>query len=502
MKKIVTLILISSMLMLIFSSCQNNDDVTNSGIDISDQNKSGTSLILNVNASASTGKYVYYDDWVKAIKEKYNIDIRIDYVPAMDYQNFNDEGYISDSIKDGSMTGLILLNSQNIDKIMSLKEAGYILPLSEYLEDNMAFNQLPSDMVDGYMIDGELYAIPAGYSMLPSIRLIQKSLLNETGLSKPETLDELYQFLLAVKAKGKSPLVILRTNRDIITYSTKDLFYANGCYISYQGMSSISFDPLTGAYEDFMLKAEATDTLNYFNLLLQNQLIVRETLKNLTQILGNPNTGSYYSEVYNRNDLDNYEMVYGLRGSNDKYLNLALMNYYTYVVASNTENPKQMVNDFVNTFLLDKEGYLMSYFGVEGKSYEMKGNDVIRTGNDSRIMLTQLDIRYMANPETKYLDETGNDVYPGLADLSASVRQLLDTDQMFPYTYNLYSPGYTNGISELFGISFRQFANAGGNASVEDFIAEYRKNAKEMGGSEVLSKINGFYHYTSAYDYH
>lgn len=496
------LILTASMLVLIFSSCQGNQVNNDPGNDISTQISNFTSLVLNVNVSSSTGKYVYYDEWVNVIKDKYNIDIRIDYVPAMDYQNFSDEGYISESIKDGSMTGLILLSSQNIDKIISLKEKGYILPLSGYLKDNIAFNQLPSDMVSGYMIGDELYAIPAGYSMLPSVRLIQKSLLTETRLTKPETLDELYEFLVAVKAKGKSPLVILRTNRDIISFSTKDLFYANGCYISYNGMSSISYDPLTGAYEDFMLKAEVTDTLNYFNLLLQNQLIVRETLKNLNQILSNPNIGSYYSEIYNLNDLKNHETVFGLRGSNDKYLNPALMNYYTYVVASNTENPGQMVNDFVNTFLLDKEGYLLSYFGVEGKSYEMKGNDVVRIGSDSRIMLTQLDTRYIANLETRYLDETGNDAYQGLTDLHTTVRQLLDTDLLFPYTFELYSPERTGYLSELFGTTFRNFANSNGEASVEDYIAEYRKSAKEMGGSELLSEINGYFHYTSMYDYH
>jgi len=474
MKNIIKLIIIISILGVI-ASCENTDiskKQTNMNLLAEEQCNMILNLAVNMNQSYVFDEEYEHDisQWENLLKDKYNIDMQLNYISPIYESEFISGSYIIEKIEDKSLEGLIRLQGIQLTNIGALKSEGLILPLDELLMENDGFTNLPMAMKSPFIIDGKLWAIPSGYENTASVRFISKELLEKSNSDIPETLAEYYEVLLNIsKIKETIPMVI---NNDIpYSFTMRDIFYANGCYPSYTGFSSINYDPLTNSVEDYILKPGAIDTYQYLNLLFENKLLQLKNVDNLDEFVKNKNYGSYYNEIkdYKQEYEDDYEIIWYLKGSNDKYLNTILPSKGAYILSRNTQNAKQTVNKFVDTFLLDKEGYYTSYFGEYDKKYYIENEYVVAVSNEKGMNITTPYMEYLSNTNTKFKNSDGVEYYNNIVNINSITTQLLKEDLLFsssyfPYSFDLRMAG------RIHGWFFTNFINRRGEVNIEDLV--------------------------------
>lgn len=456
--------------------------------------------------------------WQKEIEEKYGIKVNLKYVSSINFATFMDGTYLEEEIGNNGLAGLIALNYYEISNIGNLAEKELIIPLDEYLADNRAFQSIPDYILKPYMIDGHLYALPTGNSNFPSVRLISKQMLTETGSKVPETLSEYFEVMQKFsKLKDTVPMVMNYYNNNITPMvhnpqmnfesngsilNLKDLFYANGCYPSYTGYISYNYDPLTGGVEDFMLKPGAEETLTYINSLFQSNLLQVEKIYNIETFAQNKNFGSYYQCIQNykpeyQND---YEIIWYLKGNNDKYLNAVEPSKMVYVLSKNTENPKETINAYVDAFFLNKDGYYMMYMGKESDTYSYDGKSITLKDNNNIMRLVDTNVEFLTENAQVFRNADGLEYFQDM-DKIKSVAETLIRDEML-FTSSLYPlSNKTRLVSQTYNWFFDLFINGKGNANVEDIQKNYVNHAKTRGSQETLDFLNELYGTKATYSY-
>ena len=287
--------------------------------------------------------------WEAEIYEKYNVKITL-----KDAGNFwqNYDGYMqAATIEYSGANGFVFISNIAKNYIDVFIENNNILPLNDYVEDNETWNNLPLMMQNMYKDEaGNIWAIPYGFEPTFGARYINKEWLEDSQLPLPETLDELLelamQFSNRSNAEYFTSLSFYNPIRGLI-----DVFNANGCYVTngeINGVSSsVSFDPETNTYEDSMLKPEMINTLHYIMNMVQNKYIYVKK-SNLTEIT----VGSKYNNDIEMFSSSQYEFIYSLKGSRSTNTMPVYINKLTgfYVLTNNSENPKYVVNQFLDIF--------------------------------------------------------------------------------------------------------------------------------------------------------
>lgn len=449
-------------------------------------------------------------EWKKYIIEAFNVNIDINYISPLNYANFINGSYLKDEIENENLAGLIKLSGTQIINIANLVNDGNILAINEYVKDNTYFNQLPESIVQPFKINENVYAIPSGNYCNPSVRLFNKEFLEKTESEVPTTLSELQEVLLRVKKqKLGAPLII---NGNNYMFSIKDIFYASGCYPSYTGFSSISYDPLTKAYEDYMLKPEAISAFNYLSYLLDNQLAIVGNVSNLDSFVkSDVSSGSYYDTVWNYDEdiQDKYEMIWYLEGSNKMYLNALAPVTDAYVLSSKTENPNKVVNTFIDKFLDNKNGFLSMYFGLENDKYLLNGNVITSIENERKYEFVSKNTNILSN-DFSYYNEKNELTFVNTNVLNSITEQLLNENiafstTLFPYSQDIKQSnavlGFFQNIGEAYSWTFENYINNHGDIDIENMINEYKKEALKCGAQETLDELNELYKTFATYEY-
>lgn len=506
-KRIIILIVVLSLLI----ACTSNDPVlestpSNSLVINQAKDTEDIEIELTISTDASHG-YIFEDEWKSEVVSwqeelslKYGVVVSLNYISAYRLDTFINGTYLEEAIKDDGLSGLIQLKDYEITNLAKLIDLQLILPLDEYLVENKAFNNLPGYLLNPYIINDKLYAIPAGNSGFPSIRLISKELLAKTQQPIPKTLSEYYEVLVDIKSNGDSvPMVTNDTGNYV--YNIKDLFYANGCYPSFTGFSSISYDPLTNAVEDYMLKPGALETYQYIDHLIGNQLLQIKNVDSFDHFSSDARYGSYYGEMteYSQKLIDDYDIIWYLEGSNNKFLNVINPSEKVYVLSKNTIQAKETVNAFVNTFLLNEEGYYLGYFGQKDVKYKKNDYEVHAIEDEDRMEIMNSDINYLSNGITSYSSD-GLEYYKNINELTNVTEQLLKDDLLFStseysFSFNARDAGW---IHSWF---FEIFMNSRGTVDVQEIIDEYVDYAKTFGGKDSLDQLNKLYGTSAMYDY-
>ncbi len=484
-------------------SCQNSSDKNS---DISLTNSEPPTINLYFSSHIQETKYneeqwqTDYKTWQDLLLREYNVNVKINLVSPLYYDEFVSGTYIIKSIEKGEFDGLVRLRGHELASIGLLKDSGFISPLDTYLSDNSNFLNLPDAMIAPFMIGGKLYAIPSGFSDLPSFRLVKKDLLKQVNLPIPDNISSYYNMLKEFKKIDDIiPMAINGTS--IYMYELKDLFYANGCYPSYNGVSSINYDPITGAIEDYILKPGAKDTFIFLNTLLEEGLLQVTDIYDIEDYANNNNLGTYYREITGFSDSieKQCDIIWYLKGTNDTYLNTVISTRIAYVLPSNVSNPYEVVNGFVNTFLLNQDGYFLGRMGLEGVSYYKDGNAII-TYNNEYMGVSDDYLAYQSNGITTYQHESGYVYFENLNKLSEVSSTLLQEKLLFSTSYY----PFVGDLDKLLGLHnqfFTQLINQNGEMDVDDLISEYISYAKRYNAPDLLDSINETYGTKSLYTY-
>ncbi|MCK5812307.1 MAG: hypothetical protein KAG94_05375 [Clostridiales bacterium] len=463
---------------------------------------------FTINIGAFPEQNYFFDDewksditsWQEEIKNKYGVDINLNYISSYYADEIINGIYYQEAILKDEISGLIKLSRGQIANIGEMINQSTIYPLDEYLENNQYYKNLPDVVKEPFIVNGVTYAIPAGSSYLPSVRLIRKDLLEKTGLNPPSTTTELYEILMAFKKNdGIVPIVVSDTYNVIA--NLKDILHAYGCYPSYNGNMAISYDPTTNAYEDYLLKPEAKEALLYINMLFDNNLLERKNVDNFDDFIKEDNYGSYYSTIYNFSDTyqKNYDIVWHLSGSNNQYLMEARADYAAYVLTINTKNPQEVINTFIDTLFVTRDKYLMGYFGQEGVNYIDNGDVIKRIEDKHRMQLLEYN-SYYQNNETTLLLSNGDRLYENMDMLNNVTDQLLADHLAFVSPLFPYYPKFVE-VGRIHSWFLNNFILRSGDTNVDNLIEAYVRYAKIYGGPEALEYLNDLYNTKPKYTY-
>ncbi|RAP75975.1 extracellular solute-binding protein [Paenibacillus montanisoli] len=128
----------------------------------------------------------------KMINEKFNVDLKTQFVPYDEYAN-----KLPVVMAAGDLPDVIGMEGVDANFVKWAKQ-GAFLPLNDYIDKYDAIKNIPKNVWDAVTVDGKIYAIPnyfpSKYGKKPIIR---QDWLNNLGLSMPTTYDELKKVAIA-----------------------------------------------------------------------------------------------------------------------------------------------------------------------------------------------------------------------------------------------------------------------------------------------------------------
>jgi hypothetical protein len=393
------------------------------------------------------------------------------------------------------ISGLIELNTGDYVNLAVLRNSGLILPIDDYLNDNEVYQSMPAAMKSAFTLpDGKTWALCTQSFLGIYSRNLKTSWLDALGLDVPYTLEQLYEVSRAFayddpNGNNKSDEHGMDINIQTAARMLSDIFFANDCFLSNYSACSISYDYSTEAYEDAVLKPGMLDSLLYIKRLNDNGIL---HINRNWDFMEREGFGNFYDCSSFFPPEEGWEPIYTF--NHGEYPTIrALKPDNCFILTSNTENPGQVLNSFVNTFMGSPEGMAMGMFGVPGHSYSTTGSTITQLipFNDSNtINLTSLNTnildQYMVDIQSEYL---AKDLLEQCIRENRLINEMYSKNLLFTDSWFLPHDDYKNAQS-TFGHTMYRFLNDMGNISPDEFIENYKKNAITGGFDKILDDLN------------
>lgn len=453
-------------------------------------------------------------DFMEVFSNKTGINLEINYPPRSNYME-----KVNLMITSGELDGMVNYFTA-YDIIMAI-ENDLIEPMDEYLKDNETWNSLPDDYKNKYKINGKIYAISAGYNNSYFTRSFRKDWLDNLGLNIPETVDELFEVAKAFTEddpdrNGKNDTVALTSSW---FWNLQDIFQAFDVILDNTGDGPISWDPVTGVWQDSMLKPQMADALSFIKKLydlgyLDNDLFTNEGSNMRGNLLSGKAGSAFYWAMYGYKEA-NSEMkstapeaewveVPAIKGKRTEMLNCLASGGLIYVLVKDTPQPNETVNTFVD-MLFGVDTYLMLRYGIEGKTFELHNNNIIIKSDPNSNMpyatsgLTE-DMTAFSKFNYPVIVESSEDLHTTLRllEVEKTMRQKAIDEGLFfsekGFQYNIpISEQYMQHSDEYSRIFREETAMAIlGEKPIQQALDDYRKKMKALGADKVLEEANAF----------
>jgi len=346
MKKIFACVILMAIL---FTGCASSTTASK----ISGSNNSAVSQLSIYNYQAFNNDADAIKTWEDYMLEKYNIEIKLD--------SSTDERTMYLSVWNGNKTGIMNMSMGFIPHLISQNR---ILPLTDYLKDNKAWNALPESYRKKFEVNGEIWAVPTSESVQIVTRVMNEDLLKELSNGKvPNDLDEFTALCDKLKA--------LDDSFDVAVYNYLmgdstfyDIFNAYGMYFmkfSLQKSFPLAYDPVEDKFVDCMFKPQAKEALSYLRKLYQNGIIDPKAFT--------ANKDSSYPvdcAELNTTMKQTFTPIKPFKPyqNSNKYPLSYTTNGYGYVMAEGTAHPKETINALVDLLYGSKQSYLDCFMGL------------------------------------------------------------------------------------------------------------------------------------------
>jgi ABC-type glycerol-3-phosphate transport system substrate-binding protein len=422
-------------------------------------------------------------------------------------------------VTSGELTGLVLAFSPS--DVLAMKSNGTILPLDYYLRDNAVWKSLPEHVRESHRFDEQIWGLPSGWTEGdPFARSYRKDWADRLGIAKPETLPQLYDMTRAFTyddpdSNGRQDTFGMVSAG---TWNLQDIFQASDARLNDTGEDTIVWDPNENAWVDTMLKPQMVTALRFLNRVYREGILDPETFTNTGQIMREKIWSGRYGSTFHwlawgmesflptlQKTVPDAEVDYilALRGARTTNINHMVAGGGDWVLLRNTPDPQEMLNAFVNVFLGDEAACLWAQYGIEGTTFRVDGDRVIRLrdpATGSLFLLPGITSRLPSWPLTRYVaypDGPGGDLTAAIQRTSAR-SALIDTARGSGLLYDAsgwkdvcLSPTYTAIIGEV----RRLFAQlvvrvATGAMTPEAAVAAYRAEMRGRGGQVMLEEAN------------
>ncbi|MFD0868696.1 Lipoprotein lplA [Chlamydia abortus] len=304
--------------------------------------------------------------------------------------------------------------------VMKYGEQGVFIKLNELIEEyapniKKLLDENPDIKKGLTMPDGNIYSIPRVYDPgFTSVLINPKSWINrewtdKLGLQKPETTEELYSFLKAMKGQdlnGNGEDDEIPLGSESINYLIKWFYGPWGLQNRGSRHSYVDVNPQTDELRFFPIDDNYREMLEYVQKLYQEKLIDPDIFTmNSAEFLARMQSGRYGSYIgwdpvgwANLKQFEGAPALEGPHGDKTVVKNSSLVTLGTFVITNKNEHPEATMR-WIDHFF-GEEGSKMFFMGFEGVTY--------KEGADGK---------------AEYLDEISN--HPGGLSLDEAVSQYL-----------------------------------------------------------------------------
>lgn len=477
------------------AACSNDDEGEVGGSEeaISNLNTEGMPIVEEpIQLEIFAGKAATTaDDWndvllLNEYEEMTNIDITWNQVPADGLEERRNLALASGDLPDAFYAANL-----TISDIQTYGSQGTFIPLNDLIEEyapNIAqiLEENP-DIKSGITFpDGNIYSIPTVYApdfqslLIGAKGWVNGDWLEQLGMDNPETTEEFYEYLKAVKETDLNG----NGENDEIPFSSvaemdRIIHWISGAFgVQNKGQqhAMIDEDPDTGDLRFFPTSDAYRNMLEYLNQLYDEGLIEQSiyTLE-VDQHLANA-ANNLYGAVQFFNPVELYGEEIGgqfipgnaLEGPDGTkmYTGIAspVRSLGNFVITSENENPEATLR-WIDYFWSD-EGAKMFFMGIEGVTYEETedGPQLLEeiTNDPDGLTLTQALAKYIINPGGNHPVMITDDYFTG------SENSPLDKDaaeHIDPYLIEEIWPSFTYTEEESADITILE-------ADLDKYISE------------------------------
>lgn len=440
------------------------DNLTDSGMPIVDD---PITLDIFAGKAFSSGK-----DWNDImIWNKYadmtNINVNWEMVPFNSLKEKRNLALASGDLPDAFHTASL----SNLD-IFKYGQQGSFIKLNDLIDEyapnlKKLFEEYPEVEKGITFPDGNIYSFPTIFSPeFESLQLYLKSWIREDWLEAldmdmPETTEEYYQYLKAVKEEdpngnGKADEIPLGTQSiDSVVNWLRGSFGVGN-----RGVAQIDVDPETDEMRFYPTSDGYKELLEYIHKLYSEGLIEKNIFTiDDEQYIANGSEGLYGSTIYNTpvelfggKDAKNYTGMSSLEGPHGDKLFTMLSSPVAgmggFVITDQNENPAATVR-WMDYFYSD-EGAKLFFMGVEGETYKEEKDGEIEyldkiTDSKDGLTLDQELIKYLTWPGGGYPGIVKEDYFQG-AESSAS--EIEATEKVSDDLIDEVWPSFTYTVEE------------------------------------------------------
>jgi ABC-type glycerol-3-phosphate transport system substrate-binding protein len=473
------------------------------------------------------------EEWMAYMSDRFEIDLKVNAFPRPEYMT-----KYALAMSSGEIHGLgWIFGGTYMEDYFN---DGASIALDDYVKTNAVWNSLPEGMRTENIRSDVLVALPSGWSRnLGFARSIRTDWLENLGLDMPETIEDLWEVNEAFLTQdpdgnGKDDTVPM-TSAGV--WNMQDIFMTFGVPTNHVADHCITPDPNDGMrFNDGFLKPGMKAALEWLNASYEAGHLDKEVFSNGGTQMRDRMRGAYYGSTY-------YWASWGFKGSfengakkiepNAKLdIILGLTSDFAkkgvnlgpgqgtgapYILIAGTENPQEQVDAFINIFLGDEVGHWSGRYGVYEKMWDFgPNNEIVRQ------------IKTVVDDARKYYPGPGivGDIIPGLnhieyphvldgEDPAASAKRAALYEKEVEYINeglakgllypqpNLWnqptSDTYRDVAADFKRIFEESVAKAvTGQVSVDEAIADYKKQIGALGGQKVLDEANAFIGKTSS----
>ena len=464
-------------LMLLVAACSDKEEATKGEVktDSENFNTSGMPIVnetikLNIFAgkSATTA-----DDWndvlvLNEYEKMTNMDITWNQVPA---DGLNEKRNLA--LASGDLPDVFYASNIPVADVQKYGQQGAFIPLNDLIAEHAPnlskiLEEYPAIKKGLTFPDGNIYSFPTIYSpefqslLIGAKPWIKKDWLDELGMDNPETTEELYNFLKAVKetdlnGNGKNDEIPLSS-----VSMARILHWVSGAFgIQNKGQLHTLIDTELGTDElrFFPVAEDYKEMLIYMNRLYTEGLIEQNVYSiKVDQYLANA-----VEELYGATQFYNPLELFGQEIGKDYIVGNALEGPKGTKLYTGVTSPLRAMGNFTITkenkypaetvrwmdYFFSDEGSKMFFMGIEGETYEETADgpkllDKITNSPDGLTMTQEL-AKYLINPGGNHPVMVTDDYFTGSENAPTDKEA---TDILAPYLIDEVWPNFTYTTEE------------------------------------------------------
>ncbi len=477
----------------------------------------------------------YKEAWPLALEEKYGISVTMSYPLRDKYMETLYESAVS-----GELTGIVEI----FGGAYLLQWIGneWIYPLSDYLADNEVWNNMiPQMWKDAYTYNDHVWALASGSDGEATwfARAMRGDWLDTFGLDKPYTIDEFYEASYKFTYNDPDGNDVDDTTgfTSAGIWNLQDIFQSFDARLNHVAEPVPVWNPNENIWEDSMIKPEMNECMTFLKMVYDEKVMDNDIFAATDGAIMRQKVsqgrcgGTFYwdSWVWNFSNMVTYYVgseaymvcVGGLSGNIEKKL-----NHYNVGIGSpkvmmkNTEQPKETINWYVNTFFGDEWGFWTGRFGPvgeergeAGKSCTIEDKTIIRNtyidssgnirvypspgfigGLPSRALYSVYELKYYAPSNPEWAEKSAQTAYDKYTTRKEWIEEYIANGMAYLLPDKLTQPTsekYLEIYDEIHSAAMEAItASVTGSAGIEDSLNNYRRLAKVLGVKDILDFEN------------